>query len=36
VVDHIEYRDPPEALHQLFGLPDVWPVGEAFPQEMLA
>jgi hypothetical protein len=36
VVDHIEYREPPEALHELFGLPEVWPVGEAFPQEMLA
>lgn len=33
VVDHIEYREPTTSLSELFGLPDIWPVGDAFPRE---
>ena len=36
MIDHIEYRDPAAPLHELFGLPVIWPVGEAFPREVSA
>ncbi len=36
VTDHIEYREPDAPIHELFGLPAVWPVGEAFPRKVTA
>lgn len=36
VVDHIEYREPTTPMSELFGLPDVWPEGEAFPRGVSA
>jgi hypothetical protein len=36
VIDHIEYREPTATMNELFDLPDVWPVGEAFPREVSA
>ncbi|WP_152360328.1 hypothetical protein [Microlunatus speluncae] len=33
VIDHIENREPEVMISSLFGLPEVWPVGEAFPRE---
>lgn len=36
VIDHVEHRDPAAPIHELFGLPEIWPVGEAFPREVSA
>lgn len=32
VVDHIEYREPGVPIRTLFELPEVWPIGKAFPR----
>ena len=36
LVDHIEYREPQTPVHELFGLPEVWPIGDAFSREVSA
>lgn len=36
VVGHIEHREPKSPIRELFGLPEGWPVGEAFPREVPA